>query len=205
MSTEADDVQAVEELGKARDAIVAELRKVIVGMDDVIDEMMIAIFARGHCLRLVAVPEAGADPPRVVHQSPVSVISPSIPVRAGQVVHISGILRIPVPTTANLDGVTLYDTLGGASAALRWHGPQGWQRFELIRDVDRDREFVVRITLNGLGEVKVDDLRVVAFDPPGPVNSSTSAGNRPRSGESRRSALDFLPRLPKLRPLQPRN
>jgi MoxR-like ATPase len=45
----------VEELGKARDAIVSELRKTIVGMDDVIDEMMIAIFARGHCL-LVGVP-----------------------------------------------------------------------------------------------------------------------------------------------------
>jgi MoxR-like ATPase len=55
MSTEADDVKAVEELGKTRDAIVTELRKVIVGMDDVIDEMMIAIFARGHCL-LVGVP-----------------------------------------------------------------------------------------------------------------------------------------------------
>jgi MoxR-like ATPase len=55
MQTEADDVKAVEKLGEARDAIVAELRKVIVGMDDVIDEMMIAIFARGHCL-LVGVP-----------------------------------------------------------------------------------------------------------------------------------------------------
>jgi MoxR-like ATPase len=55
MSTEADDVKAVEKLGEARDAIVAELRKVIVGMDDVIDEMMIAIFAQGHCL-LVGVP-----------------------------------------------------------------------------------------------------------------------------------------------------
>ena len=50
-----DDVQAVEKLGEARDAIVAELRKVIVGMDDVIEEMMIAIFAQGHCL-LVGVP-----------------------------------------------------------------------------------------------------------------------------------------------------
>ena len=50
-----DDVEAVENLGKARDAIVSELRKAIVGMDDVIDEMMIAIFARGHCL-LVGVP-----------------------------------------------------------------------------------------------------------------------------------------------------
>jgi MoxR-like ATPase len=55
MTNEADDIQAVEKLGLARDAIVTELRKTIVGMDDVIDEMMIAIFARGHCL-LVGVP-----------------------------------------------------------------------------------------------------------------------------------------------------
>jgi len=55
MPNQTDDIQAVEELGKARDTIVGELRKVIVGMDDVIDEMMIAIFARGHCL-LVGVP-----------------------------------------------------------------------------------------------------------------------------------------------------
>ena len=55
MTNQADDVKAVEKLGQARDAIVSELRKTIVGMDDVIDEMMIAIFARGHCL-LVGVP-----------------------------------------------------------------------------------------------------------------------------------------------------
>jgi MoxR-like ATPase len=55
MTKESDDVQAIEDLGRARDAIVAELRKTIVGMDDVIDELMIAIFARGHCL-LVGVP-----------------------------------------------------------------------------------------------------------------------------------------------------
>jgi MoxR-like ATPase len=50
-----DDVQAVAKLGQTRDKIVTELRKTIVGMDEVIDEMMIAIFARGHCL-LVGVP-----------------------------------------------------------------------------------------------------------------------------------------------------
>ena len=55
MSEKTDDTKAVEELGKARDAIVTELRKTIVGMDEVIDEMMIAIFSRGHCL-LVGVP-----------------------------------------------------------------------------------------------------------------------------------------------------
>ena len=55
MAKETDDVQAIENLGQTRDTIVGELRKVIVGMDDVIDEMMIAIFSRGHCL-LVGVP-----------------------------------------------------------------------------------------------------------------------------------------------------
>ena len=55
MTKKTDDVEAVGKLGEARDAIVSELRKTIVGMDDVIDEMMIAIFARGHCL-LVGVP-----------------------------------------------------------------------------------------------------------------------------------------------------
>jgi MoxR-like ATPase len=55
MNETKDDLQAVERLGGARDKIVAELRKTIVGMENVIDEMMIAIFARGHCL-LVGVP-----------------------------------------------------------------------------------------------------------------------------------------------------
>ena len=44
------DVEAVKNLGKARDQITAELRKSIVGMDGVIDELLIAIFSRGHGL-----------------------------------------------------------------------------------------------------------------------------------------------------------
>ena len=55
MSSQNNDAQNIEKLGEARDAIVSEVRKTIVGMEDVIDEMMIAIFARGHCL-LVGVP-----------------------------------------------------------------------------------------------------------------------------------------------------
>ncbi len=49
------DVDAIRQLGEARDRIVTQVRKVIVGMDEVIDQMMIAVFARGHCL-LVGVP-----------------------------------------------------------------------------------------------------------------------------------------------------
>ena len=47
---EIDDVAAVKKLHDARDAIVSELRKNIGGMGQVIDEVLIAIFSRGHGL-----------------------------------------------------------------------------------------------------------------------------------------------------------
>ena len=52
---EGQDEKAIEGLGAARERILAEVRRNIVGMDQVIDELTIAVFARGHCL-LVGVP-----------------------------------------------------------------------------------------------------------------------------------------------------
>jgi MoxR-like ATPase len=49
------DVELLDELKQARGAITAELRKVIVGHDEVVDQLLIALFANGHCL-LVGVP-----------------------------------------------------------------------------------------------------------------------------------------------------
>ena len=50
-----DDVELVEKLHVKYAALKRELAKVIVGQDDVIDEILIAVFARGHAL-LVGVP-----------------------------------------------------------------------------------------------------------------------------------------------------
>ena len=50
-----DDIQAVQKLNEAYRQITAELDKVIVGQRQVIEELLIALFARGHCL-LVGVP-----------------------------------------------------------------------------------------------------------------------------------------------------
>ena len=49
------DLQAVETLKNARERILAELRKVIVGQDSVVDQLLMALFANGHVL-LVGVP-----------------------------------------------------------------------------------------------------------------------------------------------------
>ncbi len=50
-----DDIEAVQKLSDAYRRIVAELGKAIVGQQRVIEELLIAMFARGHCL-LVGVP-----------------------------------------------------------------------------------------------------------------------------------------------------
>ena len=50
-----DDLQAVHRLSEAYRRITDELGKVIVGQTQVIEELLIALFARGHCL-LVGVP-----------------------------------------------------------------------------------------------------------------------------------------------------
>src|SRR5512137_346258 len=50
-----EDLARVEELGRKKAEITSEIKKVIVGQDAVIDEILTALFCRGHCL-LVGVP-----------------------------------------------------------------------------------------------------------------------------------------------------
>ena len=50
-----DDLERVERLREAKARIAAEIAKVIVGQDRIVEELLIALLARGHCL-LVGVP-----------------------------------------------------------------------------------------------------------------------------------------------------
>lgn len=45
-----EEVQAIEKLMDARDLILEQLKKVIIGQEEVIDQMLMAFFAGGHCL-----------------------------------------------------------------------------------------------------------------------------------------------------------
>jgi MoxR-like ATPase len=49
------EIAEIEEFAAKRDSMLGEIRKVIVGQDHVIEEVLIALFAKGHCL-LVGVP-----------------------------------------------------------------------------------------------------------------------------------------------------
>jgi MoxR-like ATPase len=45
-----DDLALVHRMQEGRDQIVAEIKKIIIGQEDIIDELLIALFAGGHCL-----------------------------------------------------------------------------------------------------------------------------------------------------------
>ncbi|MDH3268977.1 MAG: AAA family ATPase, partial [Ignavibacteria bacterium] len=49
------DVELVEKLAEKIKKVKYEIAKVIVGQDEIIDQLLISLFSRGHCL-LVGVP-----------------------------------------------------------------------------------------------------------------------------------------------------
>lgn len=157
-----------------------------------------------YSLRLIAVPDTGQEAPTVIRQNPVTVTTPPVTVRAGQVVYISGWVRVAAPITHSLDGALLYDNLIGPLGALRWNHRSGWQRFVLLRDVPQSGELTLTIALTGLGEIQFDDLRIIPHNPPGESRPAETADKSPEAEKPQGSAFDFLNRLPRLNPLAPR-
>ena len=51
----ADDVKLVEKLNETVKNIKSEIGKVIIGQDEIIDQLLISLLSKGHCL-LVGVP-----------------------------------------------------------------------------------------------------------------------------------------------------
>ncbi|MFP4527534.1 MAG: AAA family ATPase, partial [Candidatus Kapaibacterium sp.] len=55
MDKNVKDIEKIEQLAEAISKVKAELGKVIIGQKDIIDELLISLFAKGHCL-LIGVP-----------------------------------------------------------------------------------------------------------------------------------------------------
>ena len=149
------------------------------------------------CLRLVAAPDTNGDPPNVLDVAPLTLTAPPMAVRAGQVLHIGGWVRVASAITGSLDGVTLSDNLTGRTGAWHWHEKREWQRFEMLREVYQDGPFVMTIALHGLGDVQFDDLQVIAHDPPEESQLATHTESAAEP-ELKTGRFDFWKRLPKL-------
>ncbi len=62
----------------------------------------------------------------------------------------------------------MFDNVLNRRGAARWHETDGWERFEFIREVRGAQPYQLTFALTGLGEVMLDDVRVVAIDSPPP-------------------------------------
>gem|GEM_PF-368210 len=159
-----------------------------------------------YSLRLAARVDSEAPrnqpPPSSLNKIPVTVVSPPISVHAGQVVRISGWVKLPQPVTGSLDGATLHDSLLGKTGAWRIKPSRDWQRLEVLRVVPESQEFTITVALHGLGELAIDDLQITAFTPSNEVADTPPQHESPVK-PARFNPLDALD-LRRLNPLPKR-
>ena len=118
-------------------------------------------------LSLVVAPENSSDKPKQLETVPLWVATPAIPIRMGEMICVNGWIRIPQPLESTVDGLMIFDSLGGEELALRFLQTAGeWKQFAFYRIVPEDSNYYVFFALNGFGEVQLDDIRVsaVQFD-----------------------------------------
>jgi hypothetical protein len=117
-----------------------------------------------YCLELFAAAAPGEQP--VANGNPaVWVVSPPVPVEGGSVVEISGWIRIEETIAADVDGLQIIDSLGGAELSLAARATSGWQTFQIIRGVAESTELRVTFALSGLGSASIDGVMVRALGP----------------------------------------
>lgn len=147
-----------------------------------------------YSLRLIATAATGQDPPLVIADRPVVVTTPPVTVYKGQLVHVTGWVKVAAPSLRNLEGAILYDNLGGPTTALRWRTKADWQPFDFVREARETGDFTLTMALTGLGEICFDDLKIIALET---QSGAQTAGEKPGGSTPRGGAFDFLKRMPR--------
>lgn len=119
------------------------------------------------CLRMLARPAKAGDPPVVVETPPVWITTPPLPAPAGKLLEISARVWVPKPIRGSVDGLMVFDSLGGPALAERVGVTRDWVRLTLYRAVPPEHEdgpLVVTFALTGLGEARIDDVSIRVLD-----------------------------------------
>jgi hypothetical protein len=130
---------------------------------------------------------------------PLWVATPPITVRQGEMICVNGWIRIPNTLESTVDGLMIFDSLGGEGLALRFINTNSdWREFTFYRLVPADGNYYVFFALNGFGEVHLDDIRVspVQFNEPAIPAPTVPPPNEPAPYWQRLNPLQYLPPMP---------
>ena len=106
---------------------------------------------------------------RPIEKTPVWLTSPPIKVRSGQIVRISGSIRIDNPIRQSEDGAMIIDSLGGYDLAARFSKTNDWEKFTLYRSAASDGYLQITLALTGTGKVYFDEMEVLISTPATPT------------------------------------
>ncbi len=111
-------------------------------------------------LRLSVTADDLKHPPAMLESPPIRFVSPSIMLEAGEIVCVHGWVNVPNPITGSVDGLMIFDSLGGEALADRVGHTAGWKEFALYRVVPQSGAVNVTFALTGLGEAWIDDVGI---------------------------------------------
>jgi hypothetical protein len=130
-----------------------------------------------YSLQLVSQAESPIRAPQIVARAPVWISSPPLRATAGEVIEISGWVRVDQPIKGNVDALEIVDTLGGRELALRIRQTGGWQPFRLIRGTNETKNVTLTFALHGLGTAAIDGVMVRSLASPKVKRLPTTAPN----------------------------
>ena len=119
-------------------------------------------------LRLSARPAGDDGSQSLVETPPLWITGPAVPVEAGTLVLIHGWVQVPAAIPGSVDGLMIFDSLGGQPLAQRIGQTSGWQEFTLYRVAPQSGSVSVTFALSGLGEAWLDDVTIQPIPPGGP-------------------------------------
>lgn len=150
-------------------------------------------------LRLVAGPKDPKAAPVVVETPPVWVTTPPIAAPAGRLVEISAQVRVDKPIVGSVDGLMVFDSLGGPALAERVGPTKTWRRLVLYRIVPpdaADEPLTVTFALTGLGAAEIDEVSIKPLERAGAGIVAVPAVGSPAEGGAFPSPQQLLVSAP---------
>jgi hypothetical protein len=96
------------------------------------------------------------------------IVSSPVPVEAGQIMEITGWVRVDNKTDNEGDGLHIVDSLGGPELSLSVGQTSGWQPFRLVRVATKPTEVRLSFAHVGTGSAHVDAVMVRVLTSPSP-------------------------------------